>query len=79
MVFFPEGFAITLTGVVYFFNNLLKLFLAGKNADKEVLNRFGIPAVIAAFWGSWLLLHITGLQPLFSFSLFGKTFLVYPF
>ena len=78
MVFFPVDLAIALTGVVHFFNNIFKLFLVGKNADKEVLIRFGIPAVIAAFLGSWLLLQITVLQPLFSYSLFGKTFLVYP-
>lgn len=78
MVFFPVDLAIALTGVVHFFNNIFKLFLVGKNAYKEVLIRFGIPAVIAAFLGSWLLLQITDLQPLFSYSLFGKTFLVYP-
>ncbi|WP_113923796.1 sulfite exporter TauE/SafE family protein [Cognataquiflexum aquatile] len=78
MVFFPVDLAIALTGVVHFFNNIFKLFLVGKNADKEVLIRFGIPAVIAAFLGSWLLLQITDLQPLFSYYLFGKTFLVYP-
>jgi len=78
MVFFPVDLAIALTGVVHFFNNIFKLFLVGKNADKEVLIRFGIPAVIAAFLGSWLVLQITDLQPLFSYSLFGKTFLVYP-
>jgi uncharacterized membrane protein YfcA len=78
MVFFPVDLAIALTGVVHFFNNIFKLFLVGKNADKEVLISFGIPAVIAAFLGSWLLLQITDLQPLFSYSLFGKTFLVYP-
>lgn len=78
MVFFPVDLAIALTGVVHLFNNLFKLFLVGKNADKEVLIRFGIPAVIAAFIGSWLLLQITDLSPLFSYSLFGKVFVVYP-
>ena len=39
-----------------FFNNIYKLFLVGKYADKMVLVRFGIPAVIAAFLGSWLLI-----------------------
>jgi uncharacterized membrane protein YfcA len=78
MVFFPVDLAIALTGVVHFFNNIFKLFLVGKNADREVLIRFGIPAVIAAFLGSWLLLNITDLAPLFSYSLFGKVFAVYP-
>ena len=78
MIFFPVELAIALTGVVHFFNNIFKLFLVGKNANKEVLLRFGVPAVIAAIIGSWILLNITGLQPLFSYSAFGRQFEVYP-
>ena len=78
MVFFPVDLAIALTGVVHFFNNIFKLLLVGKNADKAVLIRFGVPAVIAAFAGSWVLLNITELAPLFSYELFGRTFLVEP-
>lgn len=78
MVFFPVDLAIALTGIVHFFNNLFKLALVGKNANKEVLIRFGIPAVIAAFAGSWVLLNITDLDPLFSYEMFGRTFIVEP-
>lgn len=78
MVFFPVDLAIALTGIVHFFNNLFKLVLVGKNANKEVLIRFGIPAVIAAFAGSWVLLNITDLDPLFSYEMFGRTFIVEP-
>ena len=78
MIFFPVELAIALTGVVHFFNNIFKLFLVGRNADKEVLLRFGIPAVIAAIIGSWILLNITDLQPLFTYNAFGKYIEVYP-
>lgn len=78
MIFFPVDLAIALTGVVHFFNNIFKVFLVGINADKKVLLRFGIPAVIAALLGSWLLLNIPDLKPLFTYGLFGKTFEVYP-
>lgn len=78
MVFFPVELAIALTGVVHFFNNIFKLFLVGRNADRDVLMRFGIPAVIAAFIGSWVLLNITDLQPLFSYNAFGRHIEVYP-
>ena len=78
MIFFPVDLAIVLTGVVHFFNNIFKLFLVGKNADKHVLIRFGIPAVIAAFAGAWLLLQITDLKPLFDYKLGDKTIEVYP-
>jgi len=74
MFFFPVDAAIAFTGIVHFFNNIFKLFLVGKNADKEVLIRFGIPAVIAALLGSWLLLNISDLKPLFTYDMFGQTF-----
>ena len=78
MIFFPVDLAIALTGIVHFFNNVFKLFLVGKKADKQVLLRFGIPAVIAAIAGAWLLLNITDLDPLFSYRVNGKTIEVYP-
>lgn len=78
MIFFPVDLAIALTGIVHFFNNIFKLLLVGNQADKQVLVRFGIPAVIAAFAGALLLLQITGLPPLFSYSIGPKTFEVSP-
>jgi hypothetical protein len=78
MIFFPVELAIGLTGIVHFFNNIFKLILVGKNADKAVLLRFGIPAVIAAIVGSWLLLNISDSAPLFSYEMIGKTFEVFP-
>src|SRR5687768_10635010 len=74
MIFFPVDLAIALTGVVHFFNNIFKLFLVGRKANIQVVLRFGIPAVIAAFAGAWLLLQITDARPLFAYEINGKTF-----
>jgi uncharacterized protein len=78
MLFFPVELAIALTGVVHFCNNIFKVFLVGAKADKEVLLRFGVPAVVSAFIGAWLLLQITDLHPLFSYNIGSKTIEVYP-
>ncbi len=78
MFFFPVDVAIGLTGVVHFCNNIFKLFLVGKNANKNILLRFGIPAVVFALLGAWILVHISELSPLFSYELFGKHMEVYP-
>ncbi len=78
MLFFPVEIAIALTGVVHFFNNIFKLLLVGRKANKAVLLRFGIPAVIAAVLGSWLLINSSDWHPLFSYTAFGKDFEVYP-
>lgn len=78
MFFFPIEIAIALTGVVHFFNNIFKLLLVGRHADKNVVLQFGIPAVVFAVIGSWLLLHISGLQPLFSYHILGRDYSVTP-
>lgn len=78
MIFFPVELAIALTGVVHFFNNIFKITLVGKNANKEVLVRFGLPAVIAAFVGSMILINLNDVKPLFSYVLFDKNFEIYP-
>lgn len=78
MLFFPIDVAIALTGIVHFFNNMFKLVLVGKNVDKEVFLQFGIPAIIFAFLGAYVLLKIPTMQPLFSYEFIGKTFSIYP-
>ena len=78
MIFFPVDLAIGLTGIVHFLNNIFKLLLVGRKADKQVLMRFGIPAVLAAFAGAWLLVLIPDIKPLFSYTAFGRSFEVYP-
>jgi len=73
-IFFPVDIAIALTGVVHFSNNLFKIALIGKNTDKSVLLRFGVPAIIASFAGAWLLIKITVLPTLFQYEFLGKEF-----
>lgn len=78
VVFFPVDLAIALTGVVHFFNNLYKVSLVGRNADKKVLVRFGIPAIAFAFLGAWILIQIPDMNPLFDYHLFGRIWTVSP-
>lgn len=77
-LFFPIELAIALTGVVHFFNNVFKLFLVGNKANKSVLLRFGIPAIIAAFLGAWLLLNITDLPSIYTYQIGNKSFEITP-
>lgn len=77
-IFFPIDIAIALTGVVHFSNNLFKIALVGKNTDKAVLLRFGIPAILASFAGAWLLLKITILPTLLQYELWGRACEVTP-
>ena len=52
--------------------------LVGKMADKEVLLKFGIPAILASFAGAWLLLRITKMPSLLEYQLWGKDFEITP-
>jgi uncharacterized protein len=77
-LFFPIDIAIALTGVVHFANNLFKIVLVGRNADRGVLLRFGIPAIIASFAGAWLLLRITVMPAVYEYEYAGRSFEITP-
>jgi uncharacterized protein len=77
-IFFPIDIAIALTGVVHFTNNLFKIALVGKYAKKSVLLKFGIPAILAAFAGAWLLLRMVELPVLYEYELWGNQYAITP-
>ncbi len=77
-LFFPIDITIALTAIVHFLNNVFKLSLLGRYADKQVVLRFGIPSIIAAFAGAYLLTMLTDLKPITEYSLISKTFLITP-
>lgn len=77
-LFFRIDLAIALTGVVHFVNNLFKLLLIGRRADRATLLRFGVPAVVAAFAGAWVLLRISDLPPWYQYQIGDRTASVTP-
>jgi uncharacterized protein len=78
MLFFPVDIAIGLTAVVHLFNNLFKWALVGKKTSINIILSFGVPAIIAAMIGSWLLLQWSDLPVLYTYQLFGKSFEITP-
>ncbi len=77
-IFFPIDIAIALTGLVHFSNNLFKIALVGRLADKGVLLRFGVPAIIASFAGAFLLLKISALPAILNYEIAGRSFEITP-
>jgi len=77
-LFFPIEVAIAATAVVHLFNNIFKVYLVGKNADKKVVLQFGIPAAIFAMLGAWLLNYFTLLPAAFIYTFAGNTFEISP-
>jgi len=79
-VFFPLPAAIAATAVVHGSNNLLKLILVGAKAEKELVVKFGLPAIAAAFAGAWTLHIFTTVSGglFYSYILLGKTAVISP-
>lgn len=77
-LFFPIEIAIILTAIVHFLNNLFKVSLLGKYADKTTIIRFGIPSVFAALLGAYILTQLNSLSPIATYDFIGKTFSVLP-
>jgi uncharacterized protein len=71
-MFFPVPIAVALTAIVHFANGLFKLVLVGRHIDWRVVLRFGVPAMIAAFAGAYLLDRLTALPALASYELAGR-------
>ena len=77
-LFFPIDVAIAMTGVVHFTNNIFKIALIGKNTDKAVVIKFGIPALIMSFIGAWILIQISVMPSVFQYQIGEKIFSVTP-
>ena len=77
-LFFPIEQAVAFTAVVHFLNGMFKLALVWRHADRDVVLRFGLPAIAAAFVGAWLLTWLSGIAPVFSYPAFGRTASVTP-
>ena len=77
-LFMPLEHAIAMTAVVHLLNGLFKLALLRKHIDRTVLLRFGLPAVLAALLGAWLLSTLGTLPALHAYIAFGHRFEILP-
>lgn len=68
-LFFPMEVAIASTAIVHGANNILKMVLVGKNADKSTVIRFGFPAILAAFAGAGCLVFLADLHSGFHYTI----------
>jgi uncharacterized membrane protein YfcA len=71
-LFFPVDVAIAITAVVHLAHNVAKVGLLGRRADRGVLLRFGLPAVLAAFVGASLLASLAASPPIHTYAAFGR-------
>jgi uncharacterized protein len=77
-ILFGVEVAIAATAIVHFLNNMFKIFLVGKKAEISIVLKFGVPAVLAAFFGAWLLTVLSYQKKIFEYSLGKKSFEIDP-
>jgi len=51
-LFFPAEMAVVATAMVHGANNVFKVSLLGRQADRGVVLKFGVPAILAAIFGA---------------------------
>ncbi|ADH86309.1 TSUP family transporter [Desulfurivibrio alkaliphilus] len=68
-LFYPVETAVAATAVVHLANNIFKIGLVGKMADRSLVLGFGLPALLAAFAGAALLGLVAGLGTVTSYQL----------
>jgi uncharacterized membrane protein YfcA len=72
VLFFPVELAVAMTAIVHLANNFMKLVVLGRHADRPVVLRFGVPAILAAFAGAVVLTTLSDASPVARWSLAGR-------
>lgn len=70
-VFYSIEVAVACTAIVHFLNGLFKLALVGRSADWRIVARFGSPAILAALLGAWVLIRLSDVHPIATYSVAG--------
>jgi hypothetical protein len=58
VLFFPVEVAVAATAIVHAANNIFKIVVVGRHAERSLVLQFVIPATLAAFVGAALLGYI---------------------
>jgi uncharacterized protein len=77
-LFFDLKTSIALTAIVHFLNNGFKFFLVRNTIDTKIVLRFGVPSLIFAFIGAYLLDFFARSEIVFSYTIGDHLFSVTP-
>lgn len=77
-LFFPIELAIAMTAIVHLLNNLLKLALTYRNCVKSVVIQFGVPALLSAMLGAFVLQKLSQRPSLCEYTLGEHSFDISP-
>lgn len=77
-LFFPVEMAVAATAVVHGANNIFKIGIVGKHADRTLVIRFGLPAILAAFAGAAALGYVSHFDEVVRYSVGARTAVITP-
>ena len=72
-LYFPVEAAVMMTAVVHLANNLFKLALMFRHIEREIVLRFGLPALVAAWFGAALLIRLSQHPALLHYQWLGRS------
>jgi uncharacterized membrane protein YfcA len=78
IAFFPAEVAVVLTAVVHALNNLFKFALVRRAIDAAVVVRFGVPALVSAYFGALLLGFLADAQGIIRYEILSCSFVTTP-
>jgi len=71
LLFYPPEVAIALTAIVHFLNGMFKTGLIGRHAAQKIILHFGIPAIVFALLGAYLLTYLASFPVHVQYKLLG--------
>lgn len=71
LIILPAPAAIAASALVHMANNIFKLFLLGRNADRRLILTFGLWSVLGALMGALTLGYAGGLNMKYTYTLLG--------
>lgn len=77
-LFFPVEAAVAATALVHAANNIFKIGVVGRHADRALVIRFGLPAIGAAFAGAAALGYVSHFEAIAQYSLGPGTAVITP-
>lgn len=77
-LFLPIELAVAATAVVHGANNVLKAALLGRSADFRLVTRFGLPAIVAAIGGVYVLTLLSNMPGGVSYTVAGRLAVITP-
>lgn len=77
-LFMPIEVAVAATALVHGANSIFKAAVLGKHANPSVVLRFGVPALIASFFGAIALSYVSHFSELFTYTIGSHVAVVTP-